>query len=316
MYPWRRYVLEIKLMILDSDLSYLMDVKEYLDTLGRFKTDVATLESVTKRKYEEYDIVIANEKISQLVENGNVVAMFPEYSVGKGFGKYSGKKGLLRCIDENYYRINGEKGRPYLVNFFLSGSIDKGTECFLKIQKEIEEQNRRILVVNLSFTLKDIARSSISSSDLVFYLTSDIEEKMAFIKNVLKSEKNYLFLCSINSLREIFEIENGRSKDVISGIRGIDRYEYIFILSEPGVRKSMYAFADEADLNVFMLEKGDELICELMKDTQDDLRIMPFFLNGVPGEKQKDKRVYEPFSYRGGNSFLRRLDSIFGQTDK
>jgi hypothetical protein len=43
---------------------------------------------------------------------------------------------------------------------------------------------------------------------------------------------------------------------------------------------------------------------------------MPFFLNGVPGEKQKDKRVYEPFSYHGGNGFLRRLDSIFGQTDR
>jgi hypothetical protein len=310
-------LLEIKLMILDSDLSYLTDIKEYLDALGRFKTDIATLDNAMKRNYKDYDIVIANEKVSSLIDNGNVVAMFPEYSVGKGFGKYSGKKGLIKCIDENYYRINGIKGKPYMISFFLSGSIVKGNVCFLKIQKEIEEQNRRVLVVNLSFSMKDIARSNISSSDLVFYMTSNIEEKESFISNVLKSEKNHLFLCSINSLREIFEIENGRLHEIIEGIKSIDRYEYIFILCEPGIRRSMYVFAGESDLNVFMTEKDDALINEILNDTQDDLRILPFFLGGnYPVSRQKDKRVYEPFAYHGNAGFLRRIDSIFGQTDK
>lgn len=304
--------MEIKLMILDNDLAYLLDVKEYLDSVGRFKTDVATLENISKRSYRDYDLVIANEKISSLIDNPNTISMFPEFSVGKGFAKFSGKQGLIECINENNYVINGIKGKPYIISFFVSGNTDKALGCFKKIQKEIEEQDRKILFINLSYSMKTISRSGISSSDLIFYLSSGIEEKEAFIKNILRSEKNYLYLDSVNSLQEIFEIEDEILHNIFLGIKEIGNFEYICVVIEPGLRKSIYTYGEHSDLNVLLVDKDISIIEEIIRYSSEHSRILPILLGNTKTKAEtKDKRLFEPFIFQSGNRFLRRIDGIF-----
>jgi len=308
--------LEISVLIVDSDRSYLEDIKEYLDAQERFRTDIALPEDAVKMDIEGYDIIIAEDRIAREIGGGNIIPSFPEYGSGSGFGKYTGKKGLLKFIEERYYRINGIKGRPYLVCFFMIDNYEKGEACLRRIQREIEENNRRILVVNFSFSLKAISKSNISSSDLIFYLMSGIEEKEAFINNILKSEKNYLYLSSVNSLQEVLELEDERLESLISGVRDITRYEYIFLICEPGIRRCVYALGENADISVLM-SGCNGLAREILKSGSANFRILPLNLrkNDDSGS-EKDKRVYGSFAYQGNYSFLRRLDGIFGQTDK
>jgi len=105
----------INVMIIDDDKAYLADVREYLDSLERFKTDTALIEDVQGRSLTDYDVVIINAEYASLSNDQNMIPMYPEYSVGRGYAKYSGKKSLVDIIEKNFHKIFSEKDKPNII---------------------------------------------------------------------------------------------------------------------------------------------------------------------------------------------------------
>jgi len=307
----------INVMIIDDDKAYLTDVREYLDSLERFKTDTALIEDVQGRSLTDYDVVIINAEYASLSNDQNMIPMYPEYSVGRGYAKYSGKKSLVDIIEKNFHKIFSEKDKPNIICFYIIGSIEKGRNCISRIRKEIEDDERKILLVDLSYSFHTGDTKSISSSDLVFYLTSEAEEQESFLKNVLRAGKKSQFIEGFNSIREYIDFEGSRLDMVMEGIGSISGYEYIFIMTEPGIRSSIYEYGKYSDLNVIIFEKDPSVITQILKTAPDDFRILPFSMSAADKEKGfEDKRIFSRFSNKIDPHIIRRIDNIFEQTGK
>jgi hypothetical protein len=243
--------------------------------------------------------------------------MYPEYSVGRGYAKYSGKMALVDLIDKNFNRIFSVKDKPGIICFYIIGSIEKGRTYISRIKKEIEDNERKILLVDLSYSFHTGTAKTISSSDLVFYFTSETEEQESFLKNVLRAGKKSQYIEGFNSIREYIEFEESRLDEVMKGITGISGYEYIFIITEPGIRGSIYGYGKYSDLNVIIFEKDPSVISQILKIAPDDFKILPFSMSAAEkGKGFEDKRVYGSFSSRPNAHIIRRIDTIFGQNDK
>jgi hypothetical protein len=309
--------MELNVMIIDDDKAYLADVREYLDSLERFKVDTALFEDAEKKTLTDYDVVIINANHDSLSDDQRTVLMYPEYSVGRGYAKYSGKKALVDCIEKNFHKIFSVKDKPCIICINIIGSIEKGKMCISRIKKEIEDNERKIMLVDLSYSFHTGDPKNISSSDLMFYFTSETKEQESFLKNVLKAGKKSQYIEGFNSIREYIEFEESRLDEVMKGISGISGYEYIFIITEPGIRSSMYEYGKYSDLNVIIFEKDPSVISQILKIAPDDFKILPFSMSASEKEKGfDDKRVFGHFSRRPNPHFIRRVDTIFEQTDK
>lgn len=308
--------MDIKILIADEDRMYLEDAKEHLDKTGRYLTDICPLEDIYSIDIEGYDIAILPAVFTESLPGDNIVPMYPEFHTGKGFAKYSGKDGLLACVEKNAQKIRKKEGSCYLVSFFMLHDISKGKQFIKRMLDEIKEHDRSVLIINFSYSLKDISKTPISSSDLMFYMTSAVEEKNEFIGGILKSDKNWLYLNGLNSMHEIFELEGERLTQVIEGIKEIRGYEYIFILAEPGIRQSLYRLGAKTDLNIFFMDNADSLTDEIIKGAPENYRILPAVYNLSKQVKAPDdKRCYSVFPCGSRNSIIRRLDGIFEQIE-
>lgn len=307
--------MDIKILIADEDHMYLEDVKAYLDKSGKYITDICPLDEIYSIDIKGYDLAILPSVFAESLSEDNIVPMYPEFYTGKGFAKYSGKEGLTACIEKNARKIRKKDGAPYLIAVFMLHDISKGRLFLKKTLDDIKEHDRSVLAINFSYSLRDIAKTPISSSDLMFYMTSEVEEKNEFIKGILKSDKSWLYLNGLNSMHEIFELEGERLTQVVEGIRDIRGYEYIFILMEPGIRQSIYSLGSMTDLNIFFTDGTDIMTEEIIKGAPENYRILPAVCQTQKQVREfDDKRCYSVFSWPGRNSMIRRLDGIFEQT--